>query len=191
MIKKKYSKSLCKVTFSFKKGALTGQEDVRVLGDFNDWQWENGIKLKFAKGEFSGSAELPLGRRYEFRYAANELFWFNDTQGDGYVSSPFYGMDNTVIFIESAPADNADKKSKGKKVTSGPKASAEEITETKASKSKKAKPKKSETKTNKKEEKAVTADAPVTEAPAMEEKAKGKPGRKPKAVAEAPAVEAK
>ncbi|HMS70536.1 MAG TPA: isoamylase early set domain-containing protein, partial [Saprospiraceae bacterium] len=196
MIKKKYSKNGCKVTFSFKKGALTGSEDVRVLGDFNGWNWENGAKLNYSKGEFSGSIDLELGKRYEFKYASNEHFWFNDTHGDGYTSSPYYGIDNTVIFIENVESakkggsDKSEKKSgKGKVTNKAPKSSETPKPEKVKSASKlKAK---STTKVKDKAEKVKVTAEPIVAEPVIESPApvaKGKPGPKPKATKAAPAA---
>ncbi len=56
MIKKQYlkSKPLCKVTFTLPKEAAAEAKEVRVLGEFNEWNWENGVPMKASKNEPNG-----------------------------------------------------------------------------------------------------------------------------------------
>ena len=58
MLKKSYSKTkpVCKVTFTLPVEAANGAKDVRVLGDFNNWSWENGYKMKAGKKDFTTAA---------------------------------------------------------------------------------------------------------------------------------------
>ncbi len=125
MLKKQYqkAKSVCKVTFTLPVDAIDAK-DVRVLGDFNDWNWEAGYKMKAAKGEFKAVAEIPTGNRYEFRYMAANGAWENDHQADAYVASPFAGVENSVIAVDEvadAPVKKtAAKKTAAKKATTKP-----------------------------------------------------------------------
>lgn len=107
MLKKQYSKSkpVCKVTFSLPVEAVEGGAEVRVVGDFNDWNWEQGFVMTVKKGEYSASADLASGRDYEFRYLVDNERWVNDWAADGYLPSPYFGTDNSVLSLqESAPA---------------------------------------------------------------------------------------
>lgn len=112
MLKKKYLKTrpVCKVTFSLPLAAADGAEDVKLLGDFNNWSWEEGISMKRGKEDYQATVELAVGRRYEFRYLADGVIWLNDHEADAYVPSPFHGIDNSVVVIEGAPAAPAEKK---------------------------------------------------------------------------------
>jgi hypothetical protein len=101
MLVKKYSKSKCKVTFTVNQNDFTGKEDIRVLGDFNGWDRSKATKLKFSKGKFSGDVELFGGNTYEFRYLADNAQWFNDDSCDGYKASPYDGIENSVLHINS------------------------------------------------------------------------------------------
>ena len=119
MIKKQYLKSrpVCKVTFTLPKTALETSEEVRILGDFNNWDWEAGTVMKASKKEYKAVVELATGRDYEFRYVAQDGSWENDWEADAYVPSPYYGIDNSVVSIveviikkgkgESAPKSKA------------------------------------------------------------------------------------
>ena len=107
MLKKQYSKSkpVCKVTFSLPVEAVEGGAEVRVVGDFNDWNWEQGFTMTVKKGEYTASADLATGRDYEFRYLVDNERWVNDWSADGYLPSPYFGTDNSVLSLqETAPA---------------------------------------------------------------------------------------
>ena len=97
MLKKQYQKNTCKVTFTLPTEAIEAK-DVRVLGEFNNWNWENGIKMKAVKGEFKAVAELPAGQ-HQFRYMAANGAWENDFAADAYVATPF-NVDNSVVFVD-------------------------------------------------------------------------------------------
>jgi predicted flap endonuclease-1-like 5' DNA nuclease len=102
MIKKQYlkSKPVCKVTFTLPISALAGAKEVRVVGDFNNWNWEAGAVMKAGKKEYKATLDLATGCDYEFRYIAEDGTWENDWEADAYVPSPYYGVDNSVVQIE-------------------------------------------------------------------------------------------
>jgi predicted flap endonuclease-1-like 5' DNA nuclease len=134
MLKKDYSKTknACKVTFTLPKEAAQEAKEVRVVGDFNNWAWEQGLALKASKTEFSGSIELAAGRNYEFRYLIDNQRWENDWAADAYVPSPFDGINNSLISVsaivngeltgKSAGASKAGKPEKVAKAAAAPKA---------------------------------------------------------------------
>jgi len=102
MIKKQYlkSKPVCKVTFTLPKTAAEGQTEIRVVGDFNNWNWDSATIMQASKTEFKATIELTTGRNYEFRYMMANGEWENDWSADAYVPSPFSGIDNSVVSIE-------------------------------------------------------------------------------------------
>lgn len=105
MLKKQYlkTKPVCKVTFTLPKSAAEGAGEVKVLGSFNDWKWENGTPMKAGKDEYKAILELETGRSYEFRYMMDNGQWENDHEADAYVPNEF-GGDNSVITLEARPA---------------------------------------------------------------------------------------
>ncbi|MEQ8705927.1 MAG: helix-hairpin-helix domain-containing protein [Phaeodactylibacter sp.] len=113
MLKKQYlkTKPACKVTFSLPAHAVNGAKEVKLLGDFNNWSPESATKMKAAKDEYKAVLELETGRQYQFRYLIDEAYWENDHQADGYVPSPYTGIDNSVLVLEevaeAAPAKAA------------------------------------------------------------------------------------
>ncbi len=111
MLKKQYQKNTCKVTFTLPTEAIEAT-DVRVLGEFNNWNWENGIKMKAVKGEFKAVTELPAGQ-HQFRYMAANGAWENDFAADAYIASP-YNVDNSVVFVDEV-SDVPTKKAVAKK----------------------------------------------------------------------------
>lgn len=115
-MKKQYSKTGCKVTFSLPKVAIAESSSVVLLGDFNDWD-RAGIPLK-ANGEtYYTEVELEAGKEYEFRYLINNERWENDWNADKYVPSPYEGILNSVVAVPVAPAMTAAPKKASKKVT--------------------------------------------------------------------------
>jgi predicted flap endonuclease-1-like 5' DNA nuclease len=109
MLKKAFSKTkpVCKVTFSLPVEAVQGGKEVRILGDFNDWSWENGYKMKASKAEFSTEVELEAGKEYQFRYLIDNHIWENDWKADKYVAAPF-GVFNSVISLVETKATNGN-----------------------------------------------------------------------------------
>lgn len=101
MLKKQFlkNKPVCKVTFSLPALAVKEGSEVRVVGDFNNWNWEQGLTMELKKSEYTAVAELATGRAYEFRYLVNNAEWENDWQADAYAPSPYFGADNSVVFL--------------------------------------------------------------------------------------------
>ncbi len=92
------SKHAYKVTFSLPKEAVDGAKDVKILGDFNNWEKDNAIPMKAENGGYKATLELNPGREYEFRYLINDEKWENDWEADKYSLSP-YGVENSVVVI--------------------------------------------------------------------------------------------
>ena len=124
MLKKQYQKKkkVAKVTFTLPKEAAAEAKEVRVVGEFSDWKWENSPLMKVAGKEYQTVIELALGRKYEFRYMLDNQKWENDWAADDYVPSPYAGVYNSVVnlevAVEAAPAKAAKKPAgKGKATT--------------------------------------------------------------------------
>lgn len=105
-MKKEYTanSTLAKVTFSLPAEAVGSATSVILLGDFNDWDWRKGIMLdKQDDGSFTKELELPVGASYQFRYVLDHVAWANDWEADGYVASPYPGVDNCIVELADAP----------------------------------------------------------------------------------------
>jgi predicted flap endonuclease-1-like 5' DNA nuclease len=115
MLKKQYQKNnSCKVTFVLPKESFHAESAhiVKVLGEFNNWNWEEGLTMKPAKEAFQASIKLDAGKSYQFRYVVEGQGWLNDPAADRYVPSPFPGIDNSVIDIEAVSNGNGAAKTK-------------------------------------------------------------------------------
>ncbi len=107
MLTKKFSKTkpVAKVKFTLPAEAAKEAKDVRVIGDFNDWSWENGYKMQLKKTEFVAEVELPAGKEYQFRYLIDNHIWENDWKADDYVPTAF-GAHNSVLSLLQKPASS-------------------------------------------------------------------------------------
>jgi len=103
-IEKKYlpRKKVTKVTFSLPAEAAPTAKEIRLVGDFNDWNWEAAQTMKLSKNVFKTELEFTKEGSYEFRYQIDQSTWANDWEADAYVAAPFAGIDNSVVAIEKA-----------------------------------------------------------------------------------------
>lgn len=90
------SKQACKVTFCLPETAAKGAKEVKVVGDFNNWEKDKGIPMKVKNGEYLATTELKTGGAYQFRYLIDNETWENDEAADGYAPTPF-GVENSVV----------------------------------------------------------------------------------------------
>ena len=173
MLKKSFSKSkpVCKVTFSLPLEAAKGGKDVRVLGDFNHWSWENGFRMKSGKNEFSTEVELEAGKEYQFRYLIDNHMWENDWQADNYVPAAF-GEFNSVVSLKQTATNGKAAEKKAPAMVQA-KATTDKATPAAKSKVLEAKPVEKKSAAPKAVAKPKTADIKLT-------------GKKPVAVKSAP-----
>ncbi len=117
MLKKQYlkNKPICKVTFTLPIEAAPDASEVRLLGDFNNWSWDDAVTLQLNKAEYTVIIELEAGRRYEFRYLIDSHIWENDWAADDYVPSPYDGIYNSVVLIEPVEIEQPVAKATPKK----------------------------------------------------------------------------
>lgn len=117
MIKSTYvkSKKRYKVSFELPQDHVGENRDVRVLGNFNEWSWENGLQLKNSKSSYAASTELPAGN-YEFRYLVDGHHWANDDSADSYSDSG-HGSTNCCFSLEEVKEEPKKKKAAAKAKT--------------------------------------------------------------------------
>ena len=88
-----------KITFTLAPEIVADATEGILLGDFNNWLHESGIKLKKQKdGSLKATVELEPGI-YQYRYFLNDGRWVNDGNAQGYSFIGEYGVDNCVISI--------------------------------------------------------------------------------------------
>jgi hypothetical protein len=102
------AKGVYKVTFSF-PAVSDGKKNVKLLGDFNNWDSAKAHVMKSGKNEYSSTIELKPGT-YEFRYLIDNMIWENDLNADNYVASPFAGINNSVLHLPAVPVKTAPAK---------------------------------------------------------------------------------
>lgn len=90
---------MCKVTFKLTKEEAKNAENVRLVGDFNDWDLSSIPMKKLKNGSFSSTVELAKDSEYQFRYLLDDQEWENDWNADAYVTSPISFDDNSVVTV--------------------------------------------------------------------------------------------
>lgn len=97
-IKKQFlkSKPVCKVSFKVSKEEAAGAAQVAVLGDFNNWNPEEGTMNALKDGSFSLTLELKAGKTYRFRYLADGSRWFDEAEADGTEAGEFGAANNLL-----------------------------------------------------------------------------------------------
>ncbi|WP_336514832.1 helix-hairpin-helix domain-containing protein [Pollutibacter soli] len=92
-----------KVKFILAAEIVANATECLLLGEFNNWDKENGFTLKKGKdGSFQTTVDLEEGRTYEYRYLLNDGRWVNDGNAQYYSPVPGLYVDNCVI---SVPAE--------------------------------------------------------------------------------------
>ena len=102
-----------KVKFILSADIVADATEGLLLGEFNNWDIENGFTMKKAKdGSLMTTVSLEEGRAYQYRYLLNDGRWVND-QSAQYVHDERFQVANCVIEVpageESAVAVSAVK----------------------------------------------------------------------------------
>ncbi|MGL2992520.1 isoamylase early set domain-containing protein [Flavobacterium sp. TSSA_36] len=94
-IKKQFvkTKPLCKVTFSI---LAKEAQSAAVIGDFNNWNTQEGTLMKLKNGTFKGVFDLPKDTTFEFKYLIDGTY-INDTDADGLIWNNYAGTENSVL----------------------------------------------------------------------------------------------
>jgi len=89
-----------KVTFSLSAEIVGEATSAILLGEFNNWDANNGITLKKQKdGSLKATASLEAGRSYQYRYLLNDGRWVNDERAENYVHASGFAVENCVITV--------------------------------------------------------------------------------------------
>lgn len=68
-----------KITFTLPAANVIGAEQCVLLGEFNNWNADQGIYLsKQADGSMTAEVELEAGNDYQYRYLLSNGRWVND-----------------------------------------------------------------------------------------------------------------
>jgi 1,4-alpha-glucan branching enzyme len=98
VMKKRYlkSKPVCKVTFEL---PVKSAKKVCVVGEFNQWDTASTPMKKRKNGTYAVTLELEKDREYQFRYLIDGEKWANDSNADGYVTTPYGDGENSVVMV--------------------------------------------------------------------------------------------
>lgn len=96
-IKKQFvkTKPICKVTFLVESKEAN---EVAVIGDFNNWNPEEGVLNKLKNGTFKGVFSIDKDAAYEFKYVIDGDF-VNETEADSFKWNEFAGAENSVLEV--------------------------------------------------------------------------------------------
>ena len=90
------------VTFRLSEHTVHNASGGFVLGDFNNWDTQNGLPLtKTAEGALTASAELEAGKSYQYRYFLHDGRWENDDRAHYYISASGLFVENCVVVVEA------------------------------------------------------------------------------------------
>jgi 1,4-alpha-glucan branching enzyme len=97
MITKKISPKGNSVRVTFTLPADAATDSVAVVGEFNEWNQEQGaMKLNTKKGVWTKGVSVKPGTTHQFRYVLDGGTWVNDEQADGFVANEYWEK-NCVI----------------------------------------------------------------------------------------------
>ena len=97
MIDKKTSAKGTSVKVTFSLPADAAQTAAAVVGEFNDWNAEEGaMKLDAKKSVWTKGVSVKPGASFQFRYLVDGQAWLNDEQADGFVANEFLSQNGVV-----------------------------------------------------------------------------------------------
>ncbi|MBS7785830.1 isoamylase early set domain-containing protein [Flavobacterium sp. CYK-55] len=96
-VKKQFikTKPVCKVTFTVEAKEA---QSAAVVGDFNNWNIEEGALGKLKNGSFKGVFDLVKDASYEYRYIVDGVF-INEPEADSYRWNAYAGAENSVLEV--------------------------------------------------------------------------------------------
>ncbi|MEN9323254.1 MAG: hypothetical protein RL699_1034 [Bacteroidota bacterium] len=96
-IKKQFvkTKPVCKVTFSVEAKEAN---QVAVVGDFNNWNAEEGALSKLKNGTFKGAFDVAKDNTFEFKYIVDGTY-INENQADSYRWNSYANAENSVLEV--------------------------------------------------------------------------------------------
>ncbi|RIK55964.1 MAG: glycoside hydrolase family 13 [Chloroflexi bacterium] len=98
MIRKSRSPYPGHVRVTFELPSCVWADRIYLTGDFNNWSKSDLPLRQDRNGVWQAMLDLPMGRRYEFRYLIDGQ-WRTDSHADGYATNT-YGSQNSVVIAE-------------------------------------------------------------------------------------------
>ena len=118
-----------KITFTLPAANVIGAEGCVLLGEFNNWNLDEGIYLqKQADGSMTAEVELPAGNEYQYRYLLSNGRWVNDDAEKITSEMQGYPVVNCIVRVPAiAETKKAATSKKAKAKTAKPKAAAKPV----------------------------------------------------------------
>ncbi len=93
-----------KVIFRLPAHYVAGAQGGVVLGEFNDWNIENGLQLhREEDGALVAETELTGGKKYEYRFLLSDGRWVNDDSARAYAEHYGHYVENCIIEVPLPP----------------------------------------------------------------------------------------
>jgi len=99
LTKRNLGRGKVRVTFTMPK--LADVKQLFLVGDFNNWSVSETPMTRADDGTWSVALTLDSGRRYEYRFFADNQVWHDDWAADALVKNSF-GSENSVVNLEEA-----------------------------------------------------------------------------------------
>lgn len=89
-----------KVLFSLPSELVENASEGILLGEFNNWNIEEGIQLlKQEDGSMKAELQLTAGKTYEYRYLLNDGRWVNDNNVKTFSQVFGHSVENCVLTV--------------------------------------------------------------------------------------------
>ena len=85
---------------TFQLPSEVGATTAAVVGDFNGWDPASGSMVRGDDGSMRVVIDLPVGRRYQYRFLIDGDRWENDWRADDYAPNAFGGDDSVLDLTE-------------------------------------------------------------------------------------------
>ncbi len=87
-----------KVKFRLPLANIIGTTECILIGEFNNWNPEEGIVMKVDKdGALHAEVELPAGKEFQYRYLLGNGHWVND-ESEKVIAEAFgYPVENCIV----------------------------------------------------------------------------------------------
>lgn len=110
-----------KVTFTLPASNIIGADECVLLGEFNNWNLEEGFYLKKQPdGSMKVDVELTAGKDYQYRYLLGNGRWVNDNSEKVISDLSGFPVENCVVHVAEIKKEKAVVKKKTTKPKANP-----------------------------------------------------------------------
>ncbi len=118
-----------KVSFKLPASHVAGADKGMLLGEFNNWNTEEGIYLeKMEDGSMVAELTLTAGKTYQYRYLLSDGRWVNDENDKNFSEVFGHSVENCIINVPIPEKKASNKKTSATKAKSPKKEKAVDVT---------------------------------------------------------------